>query len=1049
MVSYQITVTNDAAATLSNIDVKDILPAGLQFTAAGSTAGWVNTAPNEYTFPIATLGVNQSIVLDLVAKVIGQNQGNCFEQFINEAEATVNFNGQVYSVNENEVSYQLPDAIQSKIPTTSTTTLGIGTLSGFHFLEGDLTVDNNFTFINCQLIVAPGKEIQVGDGVNAYTLDLENTQIWGCYKMWKGILVKEGSVLNTRNNTELRDAFHAIEPELSTLINLKDVLFFNNFVGLYIPAYGGSGTISNISVLFGGNIAFDCSPGNLLSEYDGMPYQVSSRGFAGIDASRLYLNISSPAVCEFKNLNIGIRLRSSSAFLNKVHFEDIAIQQLPGTGSGANPVTPEDGTGVVSFDGDLTAIGNNIAGPPNPNIDFENCYRGIISVNTTNKLIDLKMEVLWEGVRSTPYKFKPTLIDHNRITTKRDGIVFSQSELSSSMIVRNTHIILSAIGNDVSSGVGIQVQENQQAVNNVWIYANNVALFRPAIGIWVNNSLGTRVLGNSVFIDGSVNGFTPGGTFCYWVTSSSSSLIKCNFATGQSIAQTNTVQNAGFEHFGYRMEDSPNNLYGCNFAFGFQFGFFFQGNCISNEMFYRNKMNTCFEGLHITMTGALGVQSNDPGAISPIPNQYRRNEWQPNTFGNFGFNCQNPIGTLFWVNEILPPCGSTDIYLPSFSPFPIGIMNSACVYLYSDQECPINANPLWDSLEYPPSWDSLPNVGICGEEGNPTILGEFRSSLDSTIARGSYISGEFEVPILWEARRELYARLENHPEWLSDSTLAAFYAQTQDSSIAGFNVLYHSERQMHALNPAILSLLQSLRVDLSESLTDLRETDSLLTIPQADSLMLIQERSNLIEEADSLQQVYHQTVSGAYSGNIAYADSLAIINNVANYTELYEINHQTLHQIYLETYGKGIYSFSETQMNTLYDIAQQCPHTGGKAVFWARSLYADAGGKSMYDDTGSCLSVGVNYRQGQAIQNIPSGQIKLYPNPAKNTITIESGYQGEAKLLLYNNFGQEVYNAEFTMNESVYLGNLGTGIYFYQILKNSAYLQGGKLLIQK
>lgn len=131
------------------------------------------------------------------------------------------------------------------------------------------------------------------------------------------------------------------------------------------------------------------------------------------------------------------------------------------------------------------------------------------------------------------------------------------------------------------------------------------------------------------------------------------------------------------------------------------------------------------------------------------------------------------------------------------------------------------------------------------------------------------------------------------------------------------------------------------------------------------------------------------------------------------------------------------------------DIAQQCPHTGGKAVFWARSLYAEAGEKAMYDDTGSCLSAGVNYRQGQASQNRDIAGIKLYPNPANTTLYIESIYKGEAILLIRNHLGQLIEKRSILniTNEATPIQDIPTGFYFYQIVQNSLVLQSGKLLI--
>jgi len=66
-------------------------------------------------------------------------------------------------------------------------------------------------------------------------------------------------------------------------------------------------------------------------------------------------------------------------------------------------------------------------------------------------------------------------------------------------------------------------------------------------------------------------------------------------------------------------------------------------------------------------------------------------------------------------------------------------------------------------------------------------------------------------------------------------------------------------------------------------------------------------------------------------------------------------------------------------------IAHQCPHTGGRAVLAARSLYRTKIAKH-FDDDVLCLPSGL--RHETALQQGPSSHLSVRPNPASNQISL-------------------------------------------------------------
>ena len=73
--------------------------------------------------------------------------------------------------------------------------------------------------------------------------------------------------------------------------------------------------------------------------------------------------------------------------------------------------------------------------------------------------------------------------------------------------------------------------------------------------------------------------------------------------------------------------------------------------------------------------------------------------------------------------------------------------------------------------------------------------------------------------------------------------------------------------------------------------------------------------------------------------------------------------------------------------------------------------------------------------------------ISLYPNPSQQKITIT----GQAnKLYIYNMFGQRVLDRFINQNtkNTIDIGNLADGLYFYELMLNNDCIKQGKLILK-
>ena len=116
------------------------------------------------------------------------------------------------------------------------------------------------------------------------------------------------------------------------------------------------------------------------------------------------------------------------------------------------------------------------------------------------------------------------------------------------------------------------------------------------------------------------------------------------------------------------------------------------------------------------------------------------------------------------------------------------------------------------------------------------------------------------------------------------------------------------------------------------------------------------------------------------------AQAYLINEGVATY-EIPYINEKTVNRIQVIYLLNGLDS-TEQHIDELTGIAMQCPYSGGRAVYRARSILSLLNIDSVYDDAVICSPEG-NYRS--PLNNKESekeNEIKIIPNPANTAIRL-------------------------------------------------------------
>jgi len=145
-----------------------------------------------------------------------------------------------------------------------------------------------------------------------------------------------------------------------------------------------------------------------------------------------------------------------------------------------------------------------------------------------------------------------------------------------------------------------------------------------------------------------------------------------------------------------------------------------------------------------------------------------------------------------------------------------------------------------------------------------------------------------------------------------------------------------------------------------------------------------------------------------------------------------------VNEVFLAYLGRLSTHFTGSEKQLLDGIANQCPLSGGRAVFEARALLAAESGQWVaYDDDNLCNAGGA-FNAPQADGHIEHDKIRLYPNPAKQQTTIQWGQplEGEGLLEVYDAYGRlqkSVVLEAGSNNYNLLLHTLETGLYFIRL----------------
>lgn len=823
-------------------------------------------------------------------------------------------------------------------------------------IAGTLVIDANipnatYTISDCDIRMQPGSSIVVNSGA---TLNITGGNIHGCTQLWKSITVY--GTLNL-NGVIVEDAEYAVHLKLGAAVSLIGNTFRKNFTSVY---YRENGDFFPVFTAFRSN-NIHCENLTLLPPYPGQQTLSGTLSYAGVDLNFLAggVNIgngNNSQLNHFHHLQNGILINRSTLTVRSSRFSNIPVNQEYAI----------RGYGIYGVRSNLTqrGLGANLNTPT-----FDQVYRGIW---VDNSRLDARFSAfrdVWTGIRAGNSNYRDVIVQSNLIYADGIGIDLYQNQLANQVRCEYNYVWVDFEANDeLAKGVGIWVNDlnkfasgTPKSVSHNYLYTNG-----PNIGVRLNSAYRYLVMDNILSFNNpnTVSGIVLEGNL--------ETTLSCNQVTGAGTA------GGGAESTGntaYSVAQSTGSAYRCNSSANVRSGFRFSGFCGSSANaapeFRGNLFNTAHRrGLWMTNSASFGAFGANGEQV------HRGNQWSGSFSGGTRAIHQ---GTLPLVN-----LSKFKVHTTALPWYPEGwVANGPWFELTEGSPNPCNLTT------------DCPIVWFTGEGDT---IGEFGRKV---------AEGLLELPegytggLGWEMERSLYRKLkDNHTLINEDPILEAFY---QNNQMTALGQLTEVERSVEAYtsgveNTTVQALIgKGLDIDLAlDSMVYLEgslpenPTDAQL----ADLANAKRQMSTLIGALETGRQDTIEVLQGALNESAA---EQVIPNNSIGTSEDYEWNRQVVNMIALNKVVRGSAAFNSMEVSLLQQVAEQCPITGGNAVYEARSMLAYAGEMVVYDDSTACDSatlVTERYAPAPLPVILPDFEEEGYllavaPNPAGDYLRIQ------------------------------------------------------------
>jgi len=945
----------------------------------------------------------------------------------------IGFNGDIFVTNFNEIDGSNNPAKVSEIlalspsqsplfPLTSSPAGAVPLAQDSRqliYINGVLEIDipeywiglgNNVPSVKSIIYMASGAEIIVKSGSILHL----GADIFSCKEMWKSITVEDGATLIVRHSN-IEDAQYAILAKDGANLNVSITTFNNNYIGIQTPkTINATQNNINFNSFYGNTFTSD---GNLKEPYPNQSPIPDVLPYAGINLNNvpfISINYAPQVKTTFSNLANGIVSYNSTLTLGNVDF--LNIQAIP------NTTYPISGRGISARSNSLlhtlTHSGNAFG-----NSQYENCDIGVFAEGINTTLFDLTMNKVRVGVQLENSNSRILRVNDNTIYATNTGILLNDNNFNYVSEIKN-NLITVENPNTFSFGIRGAGMIDMTVDGYGWDIENNnieIGETSDGTGIFYNNGDFNNYIGNSVYTslgeyDNQVGYKLEGGN---------NNRVLCNVFSGNaSVTAATPNPTIGYDFSGTNQSDVS-----CNNADNTDIGIRIFGTS-ENSPVRGNNIWNAGQGLRLgkdaTQGNAMIGEQAHHGNMWEIDNNPNDSNHGAVHYGN-----QNMILNSEFIvdDDAVPPIANRTFSPSTYTPV---VPNAPWFDFISGNtySCTV-ANTCPDGI----GWHGFV------DDDEPT-------KLDEKIAQGNLITDGYDASMNWTAQRHLFQKLTAHgydattPTTPADFIIADFYTTKSNTTIGQFNTLDEGINDVFTLDATTESSLLSQRSILENKLnilTSLEEEIQSETLTATALTAKMAEKAIVLGELHSLDETgigFTEQVNTQKQTNITN-----LLNDNATITtnHIYETNEQDLHQIYLTKKLDDEIPYSTSNIQIISNIANQCPLSGGDAVYKARAMMASLSPEQTYDDAILCQQDDKSKRIGGSEEK-KLLQLTVQPNPTSDrlevlvTNTAQDLDKSTLRVSIYNSIGQKMmekdidYNKQKTYDISSYDAGLYTVI---------------------
>lgn len=864
-------------------------------------------------------------------------------------------------------------------------------INGLVGLDQNFIIPSNVTDIIC----LENAQIRLLDG---YYLNVYNTTIKGCEKMWQSINVNDNSTLLMENCT-IKDAQFAIYAlPLDSKIILTNCDFYNNNYG--IATWFSNPTLELSENLF-------AIQGNGMK-----PPMLNQKPKAGI------ISIGNPLL-SLIFINVP---NSFDGILNGI----VAINSNLAAYSNFGTFSNMNETGLLGFDGSgiTNLYDNNLPGPdnyfilkegntaPTATFDFENCRIGIWGQRVNLEIKNNLMNQVTTGILADQCYERTVMLDKNIINTPYEGIFLSQCDPVGQIDVTENTITLSPPADDPYVSACIKVHESglwAEGIEN--IYKNNLTVNAGGkYGIYSNNAIVSIISENTIELNDALSNRAG-----IKLITGRGNEVRCNSVTGDDFQTGNSNTH---EPFGIQVVSSTTVTYSCNETHNTYTGIGFEEICTGSDI-RGNKMYDHTTGLYYNANANTG------------PQEYKGNKWLGTSVPLYPGTAALHIGnTSLSRYHVRPPCQYC--MPPSLTP----------LWFFWN---PRQGNSFDCELMSPPCEGGGSYNMVSGD----TLITE----LDQAIALDSLLYESYETELNWSSDRYLYQKITEYPYLTQEDTLMqSFYTENINTTVGNYQDIENQFSTIYFQTKPIANILDSLvklQINIADSIFNIR---SLLVNSQnlEDSNFYISILAGLKASFSSLSALISITNQSLDTLRKEEFENLSTGIDQLPALTLPEMNEKTIRDITAEFKSNGFSSLTESQKNTIYSIAIQCPLSGGKAVYLARGLFSRIV-DSLFNDQELCIAQG--YVKSSPVQK-DLITFSFYPNPTTEHLTIiwNEPLNTIVEFTLFDGLGRKIKQLSEhlkTANTRIDLEGMPSGVYSVQARYLDRVINLGKFVHNK